>query len=226
MNPTQIEAQMRDIAAEVRQVSSSSEPVSRSVWAPMVGVPVVEVGDVRMCVRLRVVVVRVRMSWNDRLVDPGVTLVVPVVPVVPVVMVIVMVIVMVVVLVGVVHRLVTVDVEVVGPERERDTGAGEEEGDHLYDGHVVTEDDPRDQCTDERRAGEDELAPEPPAGAGPDDEERVEVGPCAGLPHQQDTGPGDQRSGGQHAPAEVLVEERCGERERHDELEVQQQRRR
>ena len=63
---------MRDIAAEVRQVSSSSEPVSRSVWAPMVGVPVVEVGDVRMCVRLRVVVVRVRMSWNDRLVDPGV----------------------------------------------------------------------------------------------------------------------------------------------------------
>jgi hypothetical protein len=53
---------MRDIAAEVRQVSSSSEPVSRSVWAPMVGVPVVEVGDVRMCVRLRVVVVRVRDS--------------------------------------------------------------------------------------------------------------------------------------------------------------------
>ena len=106
---------MRDIAAEVRQVSSSSEPVSRSVWAPMVGVPVVEVGDVRMCVRLRVVVVRVRMSWNDRLVDPVVMVLV---------MVIVMVIVMVVVLVGVVHRLVTVDVEVVGPERERDTGAG------------------------------------------------------------------------------------------------------
>ncbi len=65
-----------------------------------------------------------------------------------------------------------------------------------------------------------------PGDARSDDEQPADIDRCARFPHEQHTGEADEKRSGEQPSPEVLAEHERGERDRGDELEIQQQRRR